>query len=308
MTWLWHQPHGRIQYTAHHVNIWADMVRRHLTIPHRLSCVTATPEGIDESVEIIKPPGDFQDVILPSWGPTLPQCLRRIAMFRPDASDLFGERFVSMDLDCVVGANIDELFARPEDLVMYSGTSSQRPYNGSMLMMTAGARPHVYTEFTPERATAAGREFIGSDQAWISYILGRGEATWSAKDGIYFWTQRRAIGEPPADIRIMFFPGPMKPWGVLQANRWVERHYRRSARWRVLILGYSPTVWAEAEAALSDGPFDITIASPEAAEHWPGRIDAIAYSDSDAEAEAIRLGAADSVFCGRQTVKSAEAA
>jgi hypothetical protein len=51
-------------------------------------------------------------------------------MFRSDAADIFGDRFVSMDLDCVVGRSLDPLFDRPDDLVLFKGTSIDRPYNG----------------------------------------------------------------------------------------------------------------------------------------------------------------------------------
>jgi hypothetical protein len=48
-----------------------------------------------------------------------------------DAADIFGERFVCMDLDCVIGGPLDPLFDRPEDLVLFKGTAPDRPYNGS---------------------------------------------------------------------------------------------------------------------------------------------------------------------------------
>src|SRR5690606_34220265 len=83
LTWLWRQPGGRTGYTASHVNIWAAMVRRHLAMPHRLACVTDMPEGIMTEVEIIDPPGDFEAVRIPTWGAHMPQCLCRLALFRP---------------------------------------------------------------------------------------------------------------------------------------------------------------------------------------------------------------------------------
>lgn len=297
MCWFWRQEGGRTAYQAHHVNTWADMVRRHLTLPHELACVTDTPEGIDPSIRIIPPPRDFENVVIPTWKGDKPQCLRRIALFRPDAADIFGERFVSMDIDCVIGGSLDPLFGRHDDFVMYSGTTRQRPYNGSMLMMTAGARPHVYTDFTPERAVEAGRKYVGSDQAWISYRLGWGEAIWSIADGVYWWNQ--AGGTAPR--RLMFFPGHPKPWNVVDsgADPWIAEHYRRSPQGRCLILGYAPTVWDEASDALDDHEFNAVIASPEAAKHWPGQILAVANDDEHAERLARSLGYDDFVFCGR---------
>lgn len=231
LSWLWAQPGGRTEYTAERVNIWADMIDRHLSLDHEIACVTDMPEGLDPRIRVIAPPCEFADVRIPTWSdaraPGLPQCLRRIAMFRPDAADVFGAgRFVSMDLDCVISGPLDPLFDRPEDFVMYRGTTAERPYNGSMVMMTAGCRPRVYTEFTPEGAAEAGRRYLGSDQAWISHILGWGEATWDARDGVHAWGSRWNAGE----ARVTFFLSARKPWDMPE-NDWFELHYRRNDEW-----------------------------------------------------------------------------
>lgn len=226
LSWWWRQPGGRTDYRAEHVEIWAAMVRRHLAMPHRLACVTDETD-LPAGVERIEPPRDFENVQIPTWGPKFPQCLRRLAMFRPDAAAIFGERFVSMDLDCVIGGSLDPLFDRSEDFVMYRGTTDRRPYNGSLLLMTAGARSRVYTEFTPERAAHAGRQFVGSDQAWISYVLGWCEPTWGAEHGV-FW-HGSARNRRDVSPRVMFFPGHPKPWqisGPSPVERWIAEHYR----------------------------------------------------------------------------------
>lgn len=230
LTWLWKQDKSREHYNAEHVNIWADMVRRNLSMPHRVACVTDHREGIDASIKIIEPPRDFENVRIPNWGPQQPQCLRRLAMFAPNAAERFGERFVSMDLDCVIGGALDPLFDVPEDFRMYKGTGKKRPYNGSMLIMTAGARPQVYTDFTPEGATEATKLFVGSDQAWISHKLGWNEATWSGEHGAMWYGDR--LTQDETDWRVMFFPGFPKPWHVPksdQAGPWIMRNYRRTA-------------------------------------------------------------------------------
>lgn len=302
LTWLWSQPGGRAKYTAAHVNIWASMVRRNLSMPHRIACVTHDVEGLDPGVEIIDPPGDFEDVRIPTWGEDkgLPQCLRRLAMFRPDAASIFGERFVAMDLDCVVSGSLDPLFDRDEDFVIYRGTAEPRPYNGSMMMLRAGARPRVYTEFTPEKAAEAGRRYIGSDQAWISHILGPGEATWGAEYGVYWYSHGlRQLGDEPP--RVVFYPGNMKPDHLVDIglDNWVRQNYRREPSGRALILGYGPSIWPDVERAMMSGPFDAVIASPEAAEHWPAPVLAIANDDAHALRLARMHGFEDFVFCGR---------
>jgi len=278
------------------------MVRRYLSIPHRIAVVTDLPGDYD-GIDVIAPPHDFEDARIPTWGEHMPQCLRRIAMFRPDAASIFGERFISMDLDCVISGPLDPLFDRSEDFVMYRGVTRQRPYNGSMLMMTAGVRPQVYERFTPEGAIEAGQRYLGSDQAWISHVLGAGEATWGAENGVHAWDSQWNRGDP----RITFFLSKDKPWNFVDAgDPFVCGHYRGDARGQCLILGYAPTVWDEAHTA--NGPFEAVIASPEASAHqeaqgWAwGKVDAVAHTDEHALriARMMGFGPNQITFCGQQ--------
>lgn len=294
LCWFWRQPEGRAQYSSLHVNIWADMISRHLSLPHRLACVTDQPKGIDPRIEIIRPPADFEDFRIPTWPEHRPQCLRRLAMFRRDAGEIFGERIFCTDLDLVVGASLDPLFEGETDFRIAVGTAEGRPYNGSALYLRAGTRPEVYEDFTLEKAVDAGRKFVGSDQAWIAARLGPGEATWGERDGLVY----HGLPRSPATVpRVMFFPGSEKPWHRSH-DGWIGRNYRRSPRGRCLILGYDDSLWRDLRKALPQGPFDAVIASPEAAEHWPGELAAIAR-DNDEAAKLARInGFDDVVWCG----------
>lgn len=300
LTWLWKKPGSRTNYNAHHVNIWASMVSKNLTIPHRIACVTDMPEGIDEYIHIIKPPGEFVGLETPTWKGDKPNCFRRISMFRPDADKIFGERFVCMDLDCVIGTNIDCLFDREDDFVMYKGTSFDRPYNGSMMMMTAGARPQVYLEFSEENAIKSGQKFIGSDQAWISYCLGPNEKTWSFKDGICWWGSQYNKDIP--EKRIMFFPGQIKPWESVKHgfDKWISQNYKGDkGDKKCLILGYNKNVWIDLEKHKDDGPFDNYIISPEVNKYWENGYLEISANDEQALRLAKMHGYKEIVFCGR---------
>jgi hypothetical protein len=213
----------RTVYTARHVNIWASMVSRNLAMPHKLACVTNMSEGIDPRVRIITPPGDFEGVQTARWANGRPSCYRRLAMFRRDAASIFGDRFVSMDLDVVVGGQLDPLFDRDDDLVIFKGTASNRPYNGSMILLRAGCRPQVYEQFSEAGAIAAGEKFTGSDQAWLAHILGDGEATWDEVDGVCWYRPRKSWRPAP---RLLFFPGSLKPWTVAPMDGFVRANYR----------------------------------------------------------------------------------
>lgn len=294
LTWFWTQAGGRSKYEPYHVAILADMVRRHLSVPHSLACVTDEAIDLPSHIEIIRPPKDFADVRIPSWPEARPQCLRRISMFRPDAARWFGERFVCMDLDCVIGDDLAPLFSGPEDFRICAGTASGRPYNGSMMLLKAGSRAKVFSKFTPERAATAGRRYVGSDQAWIAHVL-PDERTWGEADGVGFYGLPRS---PESARRVMFFAGAVKPW-QRPHDSWIGEHYRRAPQGRCLVLGYEGDVWGDAGRAL-DGPgFDGVIASPEAAAHWPGALTAVAGDNREARLLARMHGFEETVWCGR---------
>lgn len=224
VTWLWHQKGRQIVYRPSHVNTWARMVSRNLTIPHRLLCITDNPEGIEiETYPIWEPP----KVINSSWGVTRPQCYVRLHAFSSEVRDILGDRFVSMDLDCVVTGNLDTLLSRQEDFIINRGETKRNSYNGSMWMMTTGAREKVWTEFSQagiQRALQNG--YMGSDQAWIRECLGPNEATFS--EGVASFVRVRPIPNwQPTNTSVVFFQGNIKPWEhTAQKYRWVKEHYR----------------------------------------------------------------------------------
>lgn len=204
------------------------MIARNLSLPHRIACVTDMPEGIDPSIAIIPPPGDFLDINNPRWTNGRPQCYRRLSMFRRDAADLFGERFACMDLDCVIGAALDPLFDRPDDLVLFKGTSSRRPYNGSMMLIRAGCRPAVFEDFDQAAALESSEQFIGSDQAWLAHKLGWNESVWDERDGVYWFNGKFRSQD---NARVLFFPGKTKPWDALgRTQKFTRRHYRMTTK------------------------------------------------------------------------------
>jgi hypothetical protein len=232
VTFKWRGPKTyRSQFNARQVNVLRAMVARHYQAPHRFSCVTDDPEGIDPRVRVIPLWSDHAKLISPH-GVQNPSCYRRLRIFSRDAGELIGPRILSLDLDTVITGDVTPLWQRPEAFVAWAGTANQNPYNGSMVMLTAGARPDVWEKFDPVRSPLAARAagFIGSDQAWIGFCLGPNEARWTEQDGVYSWRMklRRNRGMLPADARIVFFHGhadPWHPWTQSQAP-WIKAHWR----------------------------------------------------------------------------------
>jgi len=299
LTWLWNQPGGRATYTDAHVRIWAAMIRRNLTLPHTLAVVTDLPGDYGPDVEVIPPPGEFEDVRIPRWVEARPQCHRRLAMFRRDAADLFGcDRIVCTDLDLVVCDSLDPVLDIDDDFRITKGTHHRRVYNGSLMSLRLGSRPQAYEDFTPERAIEAGQKHVGSDQSWLAHCL-PGEKTFTPEDGVRFWSQHAPI----ETARVVFFAGVLKPWHFISVGReqWVADHYRAERRDRCLVLGYSPHLWRDVATAVeAAGSFGGVIASPEAARHWPGPILAVADDDDHAERLAAMHGFENVIWCGRQ--------
>lgn len=233
VTWLWKPVAGyRSAFSAAQVNVLARMIDRHYTAPHRVMCVTDMPKGIDSGVEIVPAWNDYADVSSPHGSLTKnPSCYRRLRAFHPEIGKVFGTRFVSMDLDTVITGDLAPLFDRSEDFVIWGETNPRSWYNGSLWMMTAGARPQVWHEFnprtSPHQAKRAGR--FGSDQGWISYCLGKGEATWSKAHGVYSYrVHLKPKGSPlPENARIVNFHGEHDPWDAdMQRIPWVAEHYQ----------------------------------------------------------------------------------
>ena len=249
--WKW-SPVGpqwdRVEYTADHVNRFASMVSRHLTLEHEIVCITDDPEGIDPSVRIVPLWDDLREFGM---------CWTRLRVFSPEMRELIGPRFVSIDLDCVITGSLDPLFNIPDSFKAWKNISHGTTYCGSMFLMDAGARSEVWDRFSPDEivylkisprmkrkasrfihpdAYAAGMR-IGSDQAWMSYVLGPGEKMWTRKDGVLSHTDpslcpdkmgRASVAEPPEGCRIVFFHGAGDPSQarVQMQHPWIVDHWR----------------------------------------------------------------------------------
>lgn len=232
--WKWRPPAGyRSSYPPETVGTLKAMVARHYPFPFRFLCVTDDPRGIDPSVEIVPAWNDFAHVPSPHGGKN-PSCYRRLRMFHPEIGKVFGERFVSLDLDVVITGDLAPLWNRPEDIVMWGDTNPQpgSHYNGSMILLTAGARPQVWMDFDPQRSPTLSKvhRCWGSDQGWISYCLGKGEAKWSKSDGVYSFRNDLKEGrcDLPSDARMVIFHGKFDPWDAAVHSRapWIRQHYR----------------------------------------------------------------------------------
>jgi hypothetical protein len=230
VTFKWKQKGYRSTFTGEHVNVLRNMARRHYQKPHRFSCITDDPAGIDKDIRIIPLWDDYANLPNPAFHGG-PSCYRRLKAFSAEAAEIIGPRFVSLDLDVVITGDMSPVWDRTEDFVIWGDAVKGYWYNGSMWMMTAGARRQVWETFDPVRspkeAHRAGRR--GSDQAWIAHCLGPNEATWTTRDGVYSYRFHCQEGRkaPPPDARVVIFHGKIDPWSR-EAMRWewVRKNWR----------------------------------------------------------------------------------
>jgi hypothetical protein len=64
-------------------------------------------------------------------------------------------------------------------------------------------------------------------------VLGKGEATWTRKDGVYSFRKdiaKRPGYSLPEDARLVAFHGKIDPWSSrAQHVGWIKKHYPSSA-------------------------------------------------------------------------------
>lgn len=231
LTFKWRPPPGyRSAFGPEQVNTLQRMVARHYRRPHRFVCVTDDPAGISDEIEVYELWPDLSNLRNPS-GFKNPSCYRRLRVFARNAGSWLGPRFVCLDLGCVITGDLEPLWDVEDNFRIWRSTTSGNPYNGSMFMLRSGARPQIWEDFDPMFSPSATRRarFYGSDQAWIAYRLGAGEAVWTPDDGVHSYrneVQKRGGALPPG-ARVVFFHGRVDPWSP-EAQRlpWVREHYR----------------------------------------------------------------------------------
>lgn len=226
VTFKWATPGYRASFSAEHVNTLAGMVARHYPRPHRLLCFTDDPSGIAAGIDTHPVWNDYADLPNPS-GEGRPSCYRRLKLWDPEMAGLLGERFVLLDLDTVILDDLRPLWDRDEDVVLWHVDGSPWPYNGGTFLARPGARPQVWRDFdpltSPQASQAAG--YLGSDQGWLSLVLGPGEATWTEADGVYYIDRLAPTPHRlPANARMVLTHGGIPPWRL--DLPWVREHYR----------------------------------------------------------------------------------
>ena len=228
VSFAWRQPGYHTTYTSARVNSWAAMIRANYQGPARFVAVTDDSEGLSRDVEAVPLWPDHAELGNPH-GANYPNCHRRLRLFAEDAAELVGaDRFVVMDLDVVATGDLTPLFERREDFVAWQDPMApKQSYNGGLWMLRAGTRADVWSRFKGASSIADTRAagFVGSDQAWMGYAMGRSEAVWTPGDGVVSY-KRDIItrGVSPLSCRLVLFHGRVGPWDK-EAPEWARRWF-----------------------------------------------------------------------------------
>jgi len=216
-----------VEYSSNHVNILYNSIKRNTTVPFKFICVTDDSTGINSNIKII-----------PLWNKciNLGGCYNRLFMFSKEMRSLFGERFISIDLDTVIVGNIDHILNKPGEFVINAFTGKNnnldQVYNGALILMNSGSREQVWNDFDFINSARMldqlkqQKKLVGSDQAWIQYKLGPNELVFTEKDGIYDWSLLGKDKKLPDNASIVFLHGKRDPQIEKDNIPWVKEHWR----------------------------------------------------------------------------------
>ena len=229
--WLWNGTGlGDRPYQPAHVNTLRRAVARHLARPHRFVCVADSTQGFDKEVEVVITPSAARKLgeLRTPEGGRFPSCYRRLWNFSADAVAL-GDVIFCVDVDWVPVRDLSPIFEREEDFVgwrPYRDWGQKMRFGGGSYLLRAGTRTDVYTQFKGRESIVRARRagFRGSDQAWISYMLGASEPYYGREAGIYSIRDMKGREHQlPPDARMVHFNGSVKPW--TSPLPWVREHW-----------------------------------------------------------------------------------
>ena len=231
VTFKWKKPKGgyklknQVDYSGEHVNVLYKSILRNTSLPFKFHCVTDDSTGLLSEINYI-----------PLWDKCkyLGGCYNRLFVFSNKMKKIIGQRLMIIDLDCVIVGNLDNILSRQEDFIIneyrVKNSATKQIYNGGLVMMNAGARSKVWTEFDPQTSPQKldplrnNNLLQGSDQAWIQYTLGEYESTFSNAEGVYDFKQVR--DNLPSNATMVFFPGRNDPKLETENINWVKKNWK----------------------------------------------------------------------------------
>lgn len=190
---------------AKYVENLQAMVARHLTVPHKVVCLTEDPRrhafAFDAGLELV----DLRGVLCGWWN--------KIELFRPDR---FHGRVLYLDLDTLIVGSLDELVKHKGLLHLDRWGWKNHVYGSGVMCWDAGEHENVFHDFSRD---VPGR-FEG-DQNWIQAC---GE--WPAlPDGACVSYRYHCKSGPPPGASVVAFHGRPK-CHEFEPGHWVSKAWR----------------------------------------------------------------------------------
>ena len=177
-------------YAPFYVNRLFAAVRRNLSRPFRLVCVTDNPEGLHPEVEHV-PFSENPNIPGRKW----PNIFSKLTLFKDGFADLEGPTLY-LDLDALITGPLDRFFDyRPGEFCIirnwiefYKRLFRAAPQigNSSCFRFEAGASNAVYEFFLREKADPAKRHLfaIGSQKLQTRAMFSAGKVNWWPTDWV----------------------------------------------------------------------------------------------------------------------------
>lgn len=201
------------KFSVDYVNILHDMVRRHLTVPHRFVCLTDDPSGIACETQPLVPELPYW------WGKMM----------------LFGHslpgRKLFFDLDTVILDNIDGFARYSGPFCVVKPFYRDWGFTSSIMSISPGFGRDTWEKFIrdPRAAMAytnarADPPWNNGDQRWLELTVPRADYWQDHLPGqLYSYKVHCAKGLPPA-AHVVCFHG--KPAIHEVGDAWVKQHWR----------------------------------------------------------------------------------
>jgi len=223
-------------YGPEYVNILADMVKRHMTLPHQFICFTDDTSGIHPHIETREIPE------IPLGSAAIWSGWRKLASLSPklgiEGTVLF------LDLDLVVMGNIDCFFThKPGEFCIIENWTQpgQNIGNSSVYRYEADKHHDIFDDFSKRHEEIYQDKIITNEQHYLTWEVAK-------KHKVEFWPdewcrsfKRHSLPnkllryfiapKPPKDCKILVFHGPPKPIDAAH-GRWPQKgKFLRPASW-----------------------------------------------------------------------------
>lgn len=230
-SYLWTPDEGSkfaVPYGIEDVRRLQRMVADNTTVAHQFVVVTDRPELFENEP-------DIRAIEIDKTTHVPGTCYVRLMTFHPEGREIFGDRFVQIDLDTLIVGNIDHILHREEDLVLWRNPArhpsrlGRSIYNTSLLSHRCGSIPALWQAFVNlGKANIPAKD----DQWYLSDALGEDVPYFDGKhSGVYriarIDTPGSGVwGELPANACIVTFPGSHGKPGtpeIMDGNPWLSQ-------------------------------------------------------------------------------------